>query len=305
MDPRGAAIADYRGQIDAINKSQAVIEFSLDGKILHANRNFLNALGYSLEEIKGQHHSMFAEPGYRQSAEYRLFWEKLGRGEFDAGEYKRIGKGGKEIWIRASYNPIFDGNGKAYKVVKYATDVTEQKLRNADYKGQLAAISKAQAVIEFSLDGTIRHANENFLNALGYSLDEIKGKHHGMFVEPAYRQSAEYRNFWEKLGRGEYRSRSIQAGRQGRQRDLDPGELQPDLRHERQAVQGREVRNGRHRAGEGERDAAIDRPADPGRRSRRPAATICPGAFRWKASPANLRRYAPASMVCSTPWRRW
>jgi methyl-accepting chemotaxis protein len=200
----GAAIADYRGQIDAINKSQAVIEFSLDGKILHANQNFLNALGYSLEEIKGQHHSMFAEPGYRQSTEYRLFWEKLGRGEFDAGEYKRIGKGGKEIWIRASYNPIFDRNGKAYKVVKYATDVTEQKLRNADYKGQLAAISKAQAVIEFSLDGTIRHANENFLNAVGYSLDEIKDKHHGMFVEPAYRQSVEYRNFWEKLGRGEY-----------------------------------------------------------------------------------------------------
>jgi methyl-accepting chemotaxis protein len=200
----GAAIADYRGQIDAINKSQAVIEFSLDGKILHANQNFLNALGYSLEEIKGQHHSMFAEPGYRQSTEYRLFWEKLGRGEFDAGEYKRIGKGGKEIWIRASYNPIFDRNGKAYKVVKYATDVTEQKLRNADYKGQLAAISKAQAVIEFSLDGTIRHANENFLNAVGYSLDEVKGKHHGMLVEPAYRQSVEYRNFWEKLGRGEY-----------------------------------------------------------------------------------------------------
>jgi methyl-accepting chemotaxis protein len=190
--------------VDAINKSQAVIEFSLDGKILHANQNFLNALGYSLEEIKGQHHSMFAEPGYRQSTEYRLFWEKLGRGEFDAGEYKRIGKGGKEIWIRASYNPIFDRNGKAYKVVKYATDVTEQKLRNADYKGQLAAISKAQAVIEFSLDGTIRHANENFLNAVGYSLDEVKGKHHGMFVEPAYRQSVEYRNFWEKLGRGEY-----------------------------------------------------------------------------------------------------
>jgi methyl-accepting chemotaxis protein len=202
----GAAIADYRGQIDAINKSQAVIEFSLDGKILHANRNFLNALGYSLEDIKGQHHSMFVDADYRQSAEYRLFWEKLGRGEFDAGEYKRIGKGGKEIWIQASYNPIFDRNGKAYKVVKYATDVTEQKLRNADYKGQLAAISKAQAVIEFSLDGTVRHANENFLNALGYSLDEIKGKHHSMFVEPGYRQSTEYRIFWETLGRGEYQA---------------------------------------------------------------------------------------------------
>jgi len=200
----GASKADYLGQIDAINKSQAVIEFTLDGKILNANANFLAAVGYALDEIKGQHHSMFVDAAYRQSAEYRRFWEKLGRGEFDAGEYRRVGKGGKEIWIQASYNPIFDAGGKAYKVVKYATDITAQKLRNADFEGQLSAIGKAQAVIEFNLDGTIRHANENFLGALGYTLDEIKGKHHGMFVEATYRQSAEYRMFWEKLGRGEY-----------------------------------------------------------------------------------------------------
>ena len=118
---------------------------------------------------------MFVDPAYRQSPEYRLFWDKLGRGEFDAGQYKRIGKGGKEVWIQASYNPILDVNGKPFKVVKFATDITEQKLQNADYEGQLAAISKAQAVIEFTLDGKILNANDNFLNTLGYTLGRDQG----------------------------------------------------------------------------------------------------------------------------------
>ncbi len=192
------------GMLDAIGRSQAVIEFTMDGRIEHANEHFLQVMGYTLEEIKGQHHSMFVEPAYRQSAEYRLFWEKLARGEFDAGQYKRIGKGGREIWIQASYNPILDANGKAFKVVKFATDITQQKLQVADYQGQIEAISKAQAVIEFALDGKILNANANFLKALGYTLDEVKGRHHSMFVEAACAQSPEYRMFWEKLGRGEY-----------------------------------------------------------------------------------------------------
>ena len=162
------------GMLDAINKVQAVIEFSPDGKIEFANENFLKALGYTLDEVQGQHHSIFVDPVYRASPEYKAFWDKLRRGEYDAGQYKRIGKGGKEIWIQASYNPIIDANGKAFKVVKYATDITADKLRNADYEGQIAAIGKAQAVIEFSLDGKILNANENFLNALGYSLGEVE-----------------------------------------------------------------------------------------------------------------------------------
>jgi methyl-accepting chemotaxis protein len=190
--------------IDAINRSSAVIEFTLDGTILNANDNFLGALGYSLDEIKGQHHRMFVDAVYRARSEYRAFWEKLGRGEYDAGQYKRVGKGGKEIWIQASYNPILDLNGKPFKIVKYATDITAQKLQNADFAGQLQAIGKAQAVIEFTLDGTILNANDNFLGALGYSLDEIKGQHHRMFVDAVYRASPEYRAFWDKLGRGEY-----------------------------------------------------------------------------------------------------
>lgn len=197
-------LSELKGQIEAINKAQAVIEFSLDGKVLHANDNFLNTLGYTLAEIKGQHHSLFVEPAYSASPEYRLFWDKLGRGEFDAGEYKRIGKGRKEIWIQASYNPVMGIDGKPYKVVKYATDITQSKLQAADFAGQLGAISKAQAVIEFSLDGKILHANDNFLNTLGYTLAEIKGQHHSMFADPVYRASPEYRVFWDKLGRGEF-----------------------------------------------------------------------------------------------------
>jgi methyl-accepting chemotaxis protein len=196
--------ADYAGQLAAIGKSQAVIEFNLDGTVITANENFLKVLGYSLEEVRGKHHSMFVESQYQNSPEYRQFWERLGRGEYDAGQYKRIAKGAREVWIQASYNPIMDANNKPFKVVKYATDITAEKSRNADYSGQLAAISKSQAVIEFGLDGVVLNANQNFLNLLGYSLDEVKGKHHGIFVEPSYRNDPQYKQFWERLGRGEY-----------------------------------------------------------------------------------------------------
>jgi len=198
--------ANYQGQISAIGKSQAIIEFNLDGTIITANDNFLNTVGYTLEEIKGQHHSIFVEPDFKVSTEYRLFWESLNRGEYEAKEYKRLGKGGKEIWIQASYNPILDLNGKPMKVVKYASEVTEQKLRNANFSGQINAIGKSQAVIEFNMDGTIITANENFLNAVGYTLAEIQGQHHSIFVEPAYKSSLEYQQFWDKLNRGEYDS---------------------------------------------------------------------------------------------------
>ena len=104
--------ADLLGQIAAINRSQAVIEFSSDGKIITANENFLHTVGYSLDEIKGRHHSIFVDPSYRESAEYRAFWDKLGRGEFDSGQYRRFAKGQKEIWIQESYNPVFDKSGK-------------------------------------------------------------------------------------------------------------------------------------------------------------------------------------------------
>ena len=196
--------AGMAAQVAAIDRSQAVIEFTPDGKIVHANANFLSAIGYSLDEIKGQHHGMFVDPAFRQSIEYRQFWDKLARGEFDTGRYKRLAKGGREIWIQASYNPVFDRAGKVTGVIKFATDVTQDTLRNANFEGQLAAIHKAQAVIEFELDGTILTANDNFLAAVGYSLADVKGRHHRIFVEEAYAKSPDYKAFWDKLARGEF-----------------------------------------------------------------------------------------------------
>jgi methyl-accepting chemotaxis protein len=197
-------LANLRGQVEAVQKSQAVIEFSLDGIIQTANENFLGAMGYRLDEIEGRHHRIFVDPAYAASADYKQFWANLNAGRFDAGEYKRIGKSGKEIWIQASYNPIMDLKGRPFKVIKYATDVTAQKLKNADYQGQIAAISKSQAVIEFNLDGTVITANENFLAVMGYRLDEIQGRHHSQFVDPAFVAGPDYRQFWANLNAGRY-----------------------------------------------------------------------------------------------------
>ena len=199
-----SAKSELKSRLNAIDRAQAVIEFSLDGTILNANANFLAAVGYELEEIRGKHHRMFVAPAYAESSEYRAFWERLQAGEFKSGQYRRFGKGGREIWLQATYNPIYDRRGRPFKVVKFASDITEQKRRSADYEGQIAAINKAQAVIEFSLDGTILNANANFLAAVGYSLDEIRGRHHSLFVASDFAGSEEYRGFWAKLRNGEY-----------------------------------------------------------------------------------------------------
>ncbi|MEP9368688.1 PAS domain-containing methyl-accepting chemotaxis protein [Xanthobacter sp. VNH20] len=183
-----------------------MIEFSMDGKILRANANFLKVVGYSQNEIVGKHHSMFVEPAYVTTPQYRQFWAALGRGEFQVAEFKRLAKGGREIWLQASYNPVVDRSGRPVKIVKVATDITAETMKNADYRGQIAAISKSQAIIEFELDGKIITANPNFLGALGYQLDEIVGKHHSIFVDAADRATPEYRIFWEKLARGEFQT---------------------------------------------------------------------------------------------------
>ncbi|QNQ99146.1 chemotaxis protein [Pseudomonas oryzihabitans] len=196
--------AEFAGKMAAIDRAQAVIEFDLHGNILTANENFLSALGYSLDEVRGKHHRIFCEPEHARSPGYRLFWEKLGRGDFDAGLYKRRASDGRQVWIQATYNPILDAEGKPYKVVKFASDVTETQLRNSDYEGKVAAIDRSQAIAEFSLDGTVLAANRNFLLALGYQTDEVVGKHHRIFCPDDYARSAEYRLFWDKLARGEF-----------------------------------------------------------------------------------------------------
>ncbi|KKC38882.1 chemotaxis protein [Devosia epidermidihirudinis] len=206
-----------RATLAAVSRSQAVIEFALDGTILTANANFLAAMGYELSEIVGKNHSIFMPSEDLGSDGYRLFWDRLRSGQYNAAEYKRLGKGGREVWIQASYNPVYNGKGELFKVVKFATDVTAAKLKAADISGQLAAISKSQAVIEFTTQGEVLTANANFCDAMGYSLEEIVGRHHRMFVAPEFARSEEYALFWEKLSRGEFQAAEyLRIGKSGR-----------------------------------------------------------------------------------------
>jgi len=208
---------DFEAKIGAIDRSHAVIEFGLDGKVLQANANFLRLTGYQADEVVGRHHRMFVESAFASSAEYLAFWERLARGEHESGEYKRLGKDGREIWIHATYNPVFDPNGRPVKVVKFATDVTAHKLRSAEFEAKVAAIDKGQAVVEFDLDGNVLTANRNFLAAMGYTLREIQGHHHSMFCSPEYTMGEEYRDFWLKLGEGQHLSgRFHRVGKFGR-----------------------------------------------------------------------------------------
>lgn len=202
--------------LDALSRSQAIIEFDLTGKILKANDNFCKAIGYQEAEIVGRSHSMFLSPDDAASAEYKTFWAKLSRGEYDQGQYRRRAKNGDDIWIEASYNPVFRF-GKPYKVVKIATDITSIKRKSAEDDGKLAALSRAQAMIEFTPDGKILSANENFLAALGYTAEEIVGKHHSMFCEQAYAQSQDYRSFWDELRTGRFSSgQFMRLGKDGK-----------------------------------------------------------------------------------------
>jgi methyl-accepting chemotaxis protein len=190
--------------LDALDLSFAVIEFNLDGNILKANKNFCELMGYSEAELRGKHHRIFLEQDYASSAEYKEFWSKLKGGEFVCSEFTRLAKGGTEIFIRGNYNPIKNSSGKVLKIIKFANDITQTKMRGIDTGAKIDAISRAQATIEFRTDGTVLSANENFLKALGYTLGEIAGKHHSMFVEPAFASSAEYADMWRKLNAGEF-----------------------------------------------------------------------------------------------------
>ncbi len=197
---------DAVAQLDALNRGQAIIEFAMDGRILRANAKFLDVMGYAKEEVAGKHHSMFLERADCEGSEYKRFWDQLRAGDHLVSQFKRIGKGGKQIWMEASYNPVKDRHGKPYKVVKLAFDVTAEKNALANLQAQIDAIHRSQAVIEFDLDGNILSANDMFLQAVGYQREEIQGKHHSMFIEPQHRASAEYRAFWDALRQGKFQA---------------------------------------------------------------------------------------------------
>ena len=220
---RGATEASKAvATLAAIARSQATIEFSMEGVILTANQNFLDALGYTLPEIVGKHHSMFLTAADRDGLDYKLFWDRLRGGQYQAAQFKRIGKGGREVWIEASYNPVPDSKGRPFKVIKFATDVSRQKAEYADLGGQVKAINKCMAVIEFSLDGIVQSANEKFLTLMEYTLEDVQGKHHSMFVTLDQRDTTSYRQFWEKLRRGEFEAgRFKRIDRQGREVWID------------------------------------------------------------------------------------
>ncbi len=203
---------------EAVDRAYATISFTPDGKILNANQLFLQTLSYTLSEIRGQHHSIFVDTAEVATPAYRQFWEALRSGESQSGEFCRITKQRREIWINASYIPVLDEHGSVIRVIKYATDITQQKLRDFERQSKLAAISRSQAEIEFDLDGTIRSANENFLLTLGYRLQDIVGKHHSMFVQKTERESAEYRAFWKALAAGQFQAdRFLRIAADGRE----------------------------------------------------------------------------------------
>ena len=190
--------------LEALDRSQAIVEFRPDGTILDANANFLETMGYSLSEIRGRPHAMFVEQAQHEDTDYHAFWDALRRGIFQSAEFKRVAKGGRHVWVRASYNPVLDRAGRVVKVVKFAEDITAAKLHALDTDSQIAALQRSQAVIAFDSTGTILEANQQFLNAVGYRLDEIVGRHHSLFVDASERTSVGYRRFWDQLGRGEF-----------------------------------------------------------------------------------------------------
>jgi methyl-accepting chemotaxis protein len=201
-----AVLQDMRAAYAALDRAQATIEFGLDGIILRANDNFLALTGYRADEIVGRHHAMFVEREHAASSEYAGFWDDLGSGKILRADFKRLGKGGRELWINASYNPVMDGEGNVVRVIKFASDITEQRQRSVECAGLVEAIGKAQAVVEFDMEGTLIGANENFLALLGYELADVWGEHHRVFCEDDYAASAAYRRFWQKLNRGEFDS---------------------------------------------------------------------------------------------------
>lgn len=210
--------ATKRQTLQALDSSLAVIEFNLDGTIVKANDRFLSAVGYSLDEIVGKHHRIFVSTDEAKSTEYDHFWSKLRRGQNISGEFLRRAKCGSNVSFQATYTPILNSKGLPIGVLKFATDTTESKTRVSELQSKNEMVEQTFAVIQFTTDGIITYANKNFLNTVGYTIEEIRGKHHSMFVDPDYRTSQEYKEFWNILRAGKFHSGEFRrVGRNGRE----------------------------------------------------------------------------------------
>jgi len=200
------ALSGTQAKLAAISRSMAMIEFAPDGTILDANERFCQAMGYSADELRGKHHRLFCEPGYAQTAEYQQLWRELGQGKAISGTFERLDKAGREVWLEASYMPVLDEQRQVTSVIKVAADISQRVVQEHERESLLKAIGRSMAVIEFTPQGRVIKANQNFLDTMGYRLDEVVGRHHGLFCLPQERESAEYREFWASLNRGEYHS---------------------------------------------------------------------------------------------------
>ena len=196
--------AELQAKLDAIHHSMAVIEFTPEGTIQKANANFLATVGYTEHEIIGKHHRIFCLPEYANSSEYSSFWQRLNRGEHFSGEFERVDKQGNVLWLEATYNPVYNDAGQLVKVIKFASDITAKADLSRERENMMNAISRSMAVIEFDMSGHIITANDNFLSATGYNLDQIKGQHHRIFCDKELASSPEYSQLWATLNRGQF-----------------------------------------------------------------------------------------------------
>lgn len=194
----------------ALSESMAMIEFTPSGKILTANKTFLQTVEYDLEQIVGKHHSMFCPPDLVKSPEYRALWQSLAKGQSAKSEFLRITRTGKKIWLAASYCPVFDENKKVVKVVKIASDVTQSIQSMHELRAQSEAVARSMAIIEFDLNGIVLAANDNFCQTMDYNEKEIIGRHHRIFCDPKLSSSKEYRQMWQKLNNGQYVSGRVE-----------------------------------------------------------------------------------------------
>ena len=200
------ALTQAQAKLAAISRSMAMIEFDRDGIVLDANENFCKTMGYSAEEVRGKHHRIFCEESYYRSDVYAKLWRDLAQGEPLSGTFMRLTKSGEEVWLEASYMPVFGPDDQVQSVIKVASDISERIHREHENQSLIDAIGRSMAVIEFTPQGQILNANQNFLKTVQYSLGEIVGQHHSMFCDRAEVESPTYKAFWASLNRGEFHS---------------------------------------------------------------------------------------------------